>query len=305
MIDSHVHITHYRFENEFPYLSVDKNGKCISVRGTRDRMTEEMKAAGITGVIDPAISFYSNEKILHYAKKYPDFIFAAIGRHPNDCWRKTSLDAKGAETRVSWKDRIRLDSWVHEENVVAIGETGLDYHYTQKRVHKRLQRKWFIYQIKLAFMQKLPLILHIRDADRDAIRILKRRKRKLCGGVVHCFCGDVKTMREYVKLGLHLGIGGSLLKEDIASAGLRNAVKEAPLDRLIVETDAPYVLPDKECFAEEVKRKKLRNTSLLLPSVIREIAKIKGLSFEEVNQAVYKNTCKLFHLTDMNHRKGE
>lgn len=298
IIDSHAHLTHLKFENEFPFLSVNDNGECIRAEGNRNELLDLMKNRGITAVIEPSISFFSNEKILEFAKKYPDYIFAAVGRHPKDCYENHCLNTKGQWIPVTWKDRTMLDEWVKNNHVVAIGETGLDYHHTQKHRHKRLQRKWFVHQIRLAHKYKLPLILHIRKADHDALKILKRHKRKLHGGVVHCFCGDPDTAQEYIKLGFYLGIGGSLLREDIASKGLRDAVRETPLECLIAETDAPYVQPDKSHFAEGVKTKKLRNSSLLLPLIIKEIAAIKKQPHHTVEKKVYENTVKVFRLAN-------
>ena len=296
MIDSHVHLTHYRFENMFPFLGVSDSNECVRIEGTRDKMIKRMEENGITAVIEPAISFFSNEKILSFAKDRPDFVYAAIGRHPKDCYMDKSPISKGVLTAVKWKDRKKLDQWAGNNRVVAIGETGLDYHHTQDRKHKRLQRRWFVYQIKLAHKHGLPLILHIRKADHDALRILKRYRHKLHGGVVHCFCGNAETAKEYLKLGFCLGIGGSLLREVIASNGLREAVQSSPIERIIIETDSPYVLPDKTHFSESERIKKLRNSPLLLPMVIGEIAKIKGLTYETVECAVLDNTIALFGL---------
>ena len=299
IIDSHAHLAHFKFENEFPFLSVNDNGECIRMDGSRNELLDLMKKQGIAAVIEPAISFFSNEKILEFANEYPDYIFAAVGRHPKDCYKDHCLNTKGQLTPVSWKDRAMLEKWVKSNPVAAIGETGLDYHHTQERKHKKLQRKWFIYQIRLAHKYKLPLILHIRKADHDALKLLKRHKRKLHGGVVHCFCGDPDTAQEYIKLGFHLGIGGSLLREEIASKGLRDTVRETPLERLIVETDAPYVQPDQSHFAEDVKTKKLRNSSLLLPLIITEITAVKKQPYDTVEKIVFENTVRIFHLANI------
>ena len=296
IIDSHAHLTHYQFENVFPFLSVNDNGECVRRDGNRHELLDLMKKQGIAAVIEPAISFFSNEHILMFAKTYPDYVFAAVGRHPKDCYKDHCLNTNGQLTPVSWKDRAMLDGWVKNNPVAAIGETGLDYHHTQKRKHKRLQRRWFIYQIRLAHKYKLPLILHIRKADHDALKLLKRYKRKLHGGVVHCFCGDSDTAKKYIKLGFCLGIGGSLLREDIASKGLRDAVREVPIEHLIDETDAPYIQPDRSYFAEGVKTKKLRNSSLLLPLIIKEIAAMKKQPYDTVEKKVYENTIQAFCL---------
>lgn len=295
MIDSHAHLSVFKYENTFPYLSINENGKCIRSDGNRDEMIARMKESGITHVIEPAITCWSNKKILDLAKKYPGFIHPAVGVHPRYVYDNVPI-SKGLTCKMKWHDRsiIRIASTF--DNVVAIGETGLDYHYRWDPHFKRIQKKWFKYHIKLADKRNLPLILHIRDANEDAIEILTRYKKKLHGGVVHCFCGDAETAGKYLELGLHLGIGGALLQGEEKSASLKEAVKVAPLERILIETDAPYVLPEKECFAVDIKKKNLRNSPLLLPLVIQKIAKIKGISPDEAEQAIYENTVRLFHL---------
>lgn len=297
IIDSHAHISMYKFESTFPYLAVDADGKCIRAEGDRDLMIAQMKEIGIVHVIEPAISCRSNDRLLELAAQHPGFIHPAVGVHPRYVYGDSPH--ADAPTRAALQhDRNVITDASALENIVAIGETGLDYHYRWDRRFKRTQKRWFKYQIKLAEKRDLPLILHIRDADKDAIKILTRCRKKLRGGVVHCFCGDAETAGKYLDLGFHLGIGGALLQDEERSAPLREAVKAAPLDRILVETDAPYVLPGKAHFAEDIKRKKLRNTPLLLPLVIREIAKIKGITAEAVEQVVYENTVKLFRLEE-------
>ena len=295
IIDSHAHLSMHKFENTFPYLVLDEEGKCSRAQGNRDQMIARIKESGIAHVVEPAITCWSNSKLLDLAEQYPGFIHPAVGVHPRYVYGEVPI-SKGLTCKMKWRDRsvIRISSGF--DGVVAIGETGLDYHYKWDPRFKRAQKKWFRYQIKLAAKRKLPLILHIRDADEDAIAILARYRKKLYGGVVHCFCGNAETAEKYLELGLHLGIGGALLQDEEKAAPLKEAVKAAPLERILVETDAPYVLPGKGFLAEGVRKKTLRNSPLLLPLVILEIAKIKGITPEEAERAVYENTVKLFNL---------
>lgn len=295
IIDSHAHMSMYKFDNTFPYLALDENGRCIRTDGDRELVIARMKESGITRVIEPAITCRSNQDVLDLAAKYPGLIYPAVGVHPRYVYGDIRI-TKAQTEKTKWSDRNRVKSWSAGKNVVAIGETGLDYHYRWDPRFKCAQKKWFRYQIRLAEKRDLPLILHIRDADEDAIRILTRYRKKLRGGVVHCFCGDADTAGKYLELGLHLGIGGALLQDEERSAPLREAVKAAPLERILIETDAPYVLPCKDRFEADVRRKNLRNSPLLLPLVIREIAAIKGLAPEDVERAVYENTVRLFRL---------
>ena len=179
--------------------------------------------------------------------------------------------------------------------MAAIGETGLDYH--RPRHHRLVQLLWFRYQLDLARRTGLPLVLHIRMADRDALPMLRRRRRWLPGGVVHCFQGGWETARQYLDLGLCLGIGGALLRRE--SALLRETVARAPLERLLVETDSPYVLPDIPWEGSSKSLGRVRNSSLLLPRIIEEIARLKRLPPETVEAAVLENTRRVFRLPDI------
>ena len=155
-----------------------------------------------------------------------------------------------------------------------------------------------MYQIKLAHKRNLPLILHIRSADDEALKILKKYRKKLHGGVAHCFSGNSATAQAYIELGFALGIGGMLLTAGERGETLRKTVREVPLSSLLVETDAPYVLPDiGPLICSRSQRKKLLNSSLILPEVVREIARIKELSADATEQVIYQNTVRVFGLT--------
>ncbi|MEI3103064.1 MAG: TatD family hydrolase [Oscillospiraceae bacterium] len=132
-------------------------------------------------------------------------------------------------------------------------------------------------------------------ADRDALAMLRRRRHQLPGGVVHCFQGDWDTARAYLDLGFCLGIGGALLRRE--SEALRDAVARAPLDRLLVETDSPYVLPDVPWTGGEKSLSRVRNSSLLLPRVVEEIARLKHLPPKTAEAAILENTRRVFHLS--------
>ena len=295
IIESHAHLSMYKYDNTFPYLAVDEDGKCIRTEGTRDQLIDQIKQSGVTHVIEPAITCWSNEAIFDLASKYPGYIHPAVGVHPRYVHGEVPVPNRPA-AKMKWRYRNIIRDISSFDHVVAVGETGLDYHYNREPRFKRAQKKWFKYQIMIADKRNLPLILHIRDADEDAIKILTRYRRKLHGGVVHCFYGNAETASKYIALGLHIGIGGALLQEEERSAPVAEAVKKTPLDRILVETDSPYVLPGSAYMGENVKRKKLRNSPLLLPLVIRKIAEIKGIAPDVVEQKVYENTVRLFHL---------
>ena len=281
IVDSHAHYAHSGFSSSFRYLSWEENWTVKE--GTLEELLSEMADRGISASVEPGISMDFNERILELSKRYSGRIFPAVGCHPTRCIHE------------KWSDRKRLDDYCRDDTVVAIGETGLDYHHPRGEQQRLKQYLWFLYQLRLAKKRKLPLILHIRDADWDAIRVLKLLRPQY-GGVVHC-CGEGwDVIEEYLKLGLYIGIGGLLLTPD-RNEKLKEAVKRIPLDRILVETDSPYVLP----YCKDVLPPKLvrrtRNSSLILPRVISEIAALHGKSPEEVERITAENAIRLYGLT--------
>ena len=282
IIDSHAHYAHASFSGSFRYLSWEENWALKE--GTLEALLARMEAAGIAMSVEPGISLDFNEKILELAGRYPGRIFPAVGCHPTRCIHE------------KWSDRKRLAKYSLVPGVVAIGETGLDYHHPRPEQQRRKQYLWFLYQLRLARRRKLPLILHIRDADRSAIRVLKCCKPKY-GGVVHC-CGEGwDVIREYLKLGLYIGIGGVLLNP-ARNEKLREAVKHIPLESIVIETDSPYVLPYCKDVLPPKQVRRARNSSLILPRVIAEIAAIQGRDPEEVERITAENAIRLYALPE-------
>ena len=207
LIDSHVHFSHQRFDGTFRYLTCGKDGAFQLQEVHRLVLLQEMRETGIVGVIEPGITLASNYAAAALARQYASYVFPAVGVHP---------------TRVAderWGDRKKLIRLSEEPGVVAIGETGLDYHRARNTQHRLWQKAWFIFQLKLAHQLQLPLVLHIRQADRAALQILRLYRNDLHGGVVHCFSGDYKTAKVYAELGFSLGIGGTLLQKNDGGAG--------------------------------------------------------------------------------------
>lgn len=280
IVDSHAHYAHACFHGSFRYLSWEENWALHE--GTREALFREMDRAGITMSIEPGIGLDFNEEILALARAYPGRIFPAVGCHPTRCIDET------------WSGRKRLDKLSRESGIVAIGETGLDYHHPRQEQHRAKQYLWFLYQLRLARKRKLPLILHIRDADWAAIRVLKLYRPKY-GGVVHC-CGEGwEIIREYLDMGLYIGIGGVLLNP-ARNEKLKAAVAHIPLERILIETDSPYVLPHCKDVIPPKQVRRLKNSSMILPRVIDEIAAIKGVDRETVERVTAENAIGLFHL---------
>lgn len=296
MIDTHIHLSHFMFDARFPYLSHDRNSGYSIQWATRELLTGQMRAAGITCCIEPAIAITSNEKLLALADECPDFLHAAVGVHPTRTYEYIAgQPGKKRKAKLHWKERKQLDVYANHPAVVAIGETGLDYHHPRKEQHRLRQKLWFLYQLRLAHRHKLPVILHIRNADADALRILKWCRHWLHGGVCHCFCGTPETAAAYTGLGLKLGIGGLLLTDAPRTHDLEQAILSTPLECLLLETDGPYVRPS--CPQLDKKQlKKVRNTSLILPAVAARIAQLKNVSAEEVLRVTSENAVQLFGL---------
>ncbi|MGN0115549.1 MAG: TatD family hydrolase [Acutalibacteraceae bacterium] len=296
IIDTHIHLSHFLYNGEFPYLSLDDDSYIIQ-RGTREQLVERFMAEGIEFCIDPAIDIESNCGVLSLAERFPGFLFTAIGVHPTRTYqyKVVGKDGKGLVMKLPWKRRSQLENLSDHPSVVAIGETGLDYHLARKEQHRFRQKMWFIYQLKLAHMKRLPVILHIRDADADAIRILSRYKHCIHGGVCHCFSGSAENARCYTNLGLMLGIGGSLLIDSPKKQALEQAVMSTSIENILLETDGPYVKPDCPNIQKKQMRK-ARNTSMILPVVAKRIAELKHLRVEEVLQSTSENAIRLFGL---------
>ncbi len=175
-----------------------------------------------------------------------------------------------------------LHHFTKEEKILAIGEIGLDYHYED--VPREIQKECFDSQMSIAGELGLPVIIHDREAHKDSLDIAKAHKG--ISGVFHCFSGSSEMAREVLDLGLYIAFGGSLtFKNNVKTV---EAAKYVPLDRIVVETDCPYLTP--------VPYRGKRNSSLYLGYVIEKIAELKGISPKEVEMATYENACRLFNI---------
>ena len=283
IIDSHAHYNNNAYKKPFRYLSYDKAGYALK-EGDREELCQELLDANIPYSIEPGVSLESCKEVLELVAQYPGRIFPAIGIHPT-----RSIFEK-------WSDRHKLDAYANTPGVIAIGEIGLDYHYKREEQHRLKQHIWFIYQLNLAWKIKLPVILHVRDAHEDALRILKWHPARKLGGVIHCFYGSKEIAEQYLKLGYHIGIGGSVLQLEERAKDLWEAIPHIPLDRILVETDAPFILPYCKDVIQPKLLRRARNTSLILPAVINKIAELKDLSADSVEQATTGNAIQLFNL---------
>lgn len=237
----------------------------------REAVLKKVRNSGVGCIINTASSMNSSRISLEMAKSH-EIIFTSVGVHPHD--------VQGMKER----DLEVLLAMTAYEKVVAIGEVGLDYYYDN--VPKEIQKLWFRQQIKLAVDLDLPLIIHSRDAAQDTFDILHENEAHKVGGVIHCFSGSAEMAKKYVDLGYYIGIGGVITFKN--SKKLVEVVEQIPLDRILIETDSPYLAP--------TPHRGKRNDSSYLPMIIDKIAEIKGISSKEVEYATWDSGIKLFRL---------
>lgn len=205
-------------------------------------------------------------------EQYP-FVYGAIGVHPDEVG---GMDAQVLE---------KIQTLSRHPKAVAIGEIGLDYHWDTES--HDTQKKWFCAQMEIARQEKKPFIIHSRDAAEDTLRTMKElRAGDMYGGVIHCFSYSVEIAREYLDMGLYLGIGGVLTFPN--GKKLKEVAAYAPLEQILLETDSPYLSP--------VPNRGKRNSSLNLPYIAKELANIKGITYDQVVDITENNARKLFGL---------
>lgn len=237
----------------------------------RREILERMKDARIERIINIGASIDSTKSSIELAKAY-DFIYAAVGVHPSDV---SDLN----EESFAWlKEQTQLDK------VVAIGEIGLDYYWDKEALVQEKQRYWFGRQLELARETGLPVVIHSRDAAADTLSVMREHKAEELTGVVHCYSYSKELAKEFLDMGYYFGIGGVITFKNAKK--LVETVEWLPLDKILLETDSPYLTP-------EPNRGK-RNCSLYLPYVVEKIAQIKGISAEEVEKITEENAFRLF-----------
>ena len=235
----------------------------------RDELIKSLPAGDIEYVVNVGSNMDTCRKIAKMVKDY-DFLYGALGIHPSDIRGVTEEDLKWIEDETSANERI-----------LAIGEIGLDYYWTRETVG--LQKEIFSAQLKLSRDIDLPVVVHDRDAHADTLELLKKYQPK---GVVHSFSGSAEMAKEIYKLGMYIGISGVITFKNARK--LPDVVKEMPLDRFLLETDAPYLAP-------VPFRGKTNNSSLIFYSAER-IGEIKGISTEDVLKYALENTKRLYSI---------
>ncbi len=253
-IDTHAHLQDARFDENFEEVLAyadEMNVKKIICSGSS--LPTSIEAAAI-------------------AENYP-MVYASVGVHPQDV---DKLDRKGLTTLENLAK--------NNKKVVAIGEIGLEY--LDGCPDKEIQKEAFLNQIKLANKLGLPIVIHCREAVGDCLQILEENKALLCGGTFHCFSESYESAQRVLALGLHISVGGVVTFKN--AKRLQEVVTKLPLERLILETDCPWLAP-------EPNRGKL-NQSGYIPYIAEKVAQLKGVSVSEVMVKTTENARRLFKL---------
>jgi len=232
-----------------------------------DEVLGEAREAGVEKIIIPGVTLKNIPKIIEIIEKY-DNIYGAVAAHPSEA--------------KDWKDKNydELKEFTQHEKVVAVGETGLDYYWDKSFVDK--QKHVFKEHLRLAEELNLPLIVHNREANLDTIEILKEFPR--VKGVMHCFSGSAEFALECVKIGYYIALGGPVTFKNAKTP--KEVAMEVPLEWFLLETDSPFLAP------HPFRGK--QNTPAKIKLVAEEIAKIRGISLEELAKATSQNAEKLF-----------
>jgi TatD DNase family protein len=252
LIDTHTHLDDARYDAD------------------RDAMIQRARQAGVTAFVTIGCDLTTSRSAVTLADRHPD-IYASIGVHPHEV----------KHIGDDWYDELRR--LAQHAKVVAYGEIGLDYHYNHSP--PKDQRERFREQVQLARDLRLPVVIHTREAQEDTISILKEEKASEVGGVFHCFSGDAWLAKDALDLGFYLSFSGILTFNNATM--LREIAKQTPLDRVLIETDCPYLTP--------VPHRGKRNEPAFVSHVARQLAEIHpDLSLEQIEETTTENAKRLF-----------
>lgn len=251
MIDTHAHYDDRAFEED------------------RDEVLRGLAARGVHRVINSGSSLEACRRTMELMEQYP-FVYGSLGIHPCDTAELTEDD-------MDWLARQS-----RHDKCVAIGEIGLDYYWDEPE--RQLQRKWFARQLRLAREVGLPVVIHSRDAAQDTLDLMRAGHAEEIGGVIHCYSYSRELARDFLNMGFYFGIGGVVTFKN--GRKLKETVEYLPMDRILLETDSPYLSP--------VPHRGRRNDSGNLPLVVAQIAEIKGMAEDEVERITTENALRLY-----------
>ena len=239
-----------------------------------EAVLERARAAGIAGIMIAGIDRKTSEKALAIACRYPQ-VSCAVGYHPHDAKSCTDTDIEALKVLAA-----------HQE-VKAWGEIGLDFNRMFST--KADQEKWFVRQLETADELDLPVIFHERESGGRLIDILKRHHRRQGDGVIHCFSGTRAELETYLEMGYAIGITGIVTIQERGKA-LRDMLRTIPLDRILIETDAPYLTPAPE------KNRYRRNEPAFVRSVLETLASVLEQPISLLAEIIWRNTCRLYRI---------
>lgn len=252
IIDTHAHYDDERFNED------------------REKLLLGMKAKGVDIIVNASASVQGCFDSLALAEKY-DFVYTMAGIHPSDT---ADLEKAGVFEQIK--------KIAEHKKCVVVGEIGLDYYWDEP--DRDIQKKWFVAQLALAKDVQKPVNIHSRDAAADTLDIMKAEKAEDMGGIIHCFSYGVEMAREYLNMGFYIGVGGVVTFKN--GKKLKEVVEYTPLDRIVLETDCPYLAP--EPFRGH------RNHSEYLHMVAEKIAEIKNVTKEEVIRVTRENALRIY-----------
>lgn len=239
-------------------------------QGDLDQAVEAARQAGVDRMLCIGIDLENGPKVVELAGRYDD-VYASVGVHPLDC-----------KEIVPDIDVVR--SLADHKKVIAIGETGLDYYYADSEGLQAVQRQSFINHLQLAVELNLPVVVHTRDAREDTIDFIREYGSRESAGVLHCFTESLEMAKSALDLGYYISISGIVTFRN--AAALREVVEYIPLDRLLIETDSPYLAP--------VPHRGKSNEPRFVADVARFIAELKGVSAEAIGEKTSENFFRLF-----------
>jgi len=249
-----------------------------SFAGDLEQVLTRARAAGLETIVVTGTSVEGSRQALEVAKEHPDILRCTAGVHPHDA---SSCDATTLE---------QLQLLAKNPQVVALGECGLDYN--RDFSPRPTQLEWFEAQVTLAVEMGKPLFLHERDAHGAFVEVVRRHRTDLTGVVVHCFTGGETALRAYLDLDLHIGITGWICDERRGQQ-LQDMVKDIPTERLMLETDSPYLLPRSRPKRQEPRARGRRNEPAFLPHIAATVAALTGKSVDQVGEETSR-TARLF-----------
>lgn len=251
LIDCHCHLTDEAFDDDRLFIINDLSNFAIK------------------GIINPATNIEDSKKTISLAEKFDNF-YPMVGIHPEEV------------DQIKDKDLEELEILAKNDKVVAIGEIGLDYYW--KDDNKDRQKEIFIHQLQLARKLDLPAVIHVREAKDDVIEILKDYTDLKIQ--IHCFSDDLKTLNTYMDMGFYISIGGVVTFANGTNEHV--AARNVPIERLMLETDSPYLTPE--------PYRGLRNDPRRVVEVARKVAELRDMKMDKLAKRTYKNTVEFFNL---------